>query len=54
MDLGATGGLKAQAWCRWTVGTQQLTEDLDWMLGNCEYCSPDLVPILSNHRKGEK
>ena len=27
-DLCATGGLKAQTWCRWTVGAQQLTEDL--------------------------
>ena len=28
MDLGTIGGLKALAWCRWTVGAWQLLEDL--------------------------
>ena len=28
MDLGATGGLKAQSWHRWTVGAKQLMGDL--------------------------
>ena len=47
MDLGATGELKERAWHRWAVGAWQLTEDLGWRLCNCEYGSPDLVPILA-------
>ena len=47
LDLGATGELKVQAWYRWTVGSQQLPEDRGWRLGKCEYCSPDLVLILT-------
>ena len=54
MDLGTIGGLKALAWCRWTVGAWQLTEDLGWRLGNCEYCSPDLAPILTKPQEGRK
>ena len=35
LDLGATGGLKVQAWHRWILGTQHLTEDLGlWRKGN--------------------
>ena len=47
MDLSATVELKAQVWYRWTVRAWQLMEALRWRLGNCEYCSPDLVPIVS-------
>ena len=54
MDLSTTGGLKAQAWHRWTVEAQQLMEDMGCRLGNSEYCGPNLAPILKNNRKGEK
>ena len=34
-DLGAAGELKVQAWHRWILGTQHLTEDLGlWRKGN--------------------
>ena len=45
MDLGTTDGLKALAWCRWTVRAQQVMEVLGWRLGKCEYCGPDLALI---------
>ena len=41
-----TGRLKAQAWCRWTVESWQLTEDLGWRLGKVNIAT-HLAPILA-------
>ena len=46
-DLGAAGELKVQAWYRWTVGAWQLMEDPGWKMGNCEYFSLEVAPILT-------
>ena len=46
-DRSTTGGVKVLAWLRWTVGAQQVTEDLGCRLGNCEYCGLNLASILA-------
>ena len=53
-DLGTNGRLKVQAWCRWIVEAQKLTEALGWRLDTYEYCRQDLAPSSQNQRKGEK
>ena len=42
-------GFLAPAWCidaEWTVQGAQRSEGLGWWLGTCDYCSPELAPIL--------